>query len=154
MDQNVDRNGVVRQPLLEEAGQRREHQGAIQTQLIHLLQARAGLEERRDRAHRLTEQLALGLAVRVAELEVFLPGARPGDDLEGRVGNVVADLAADRDLGAPVDLHVLDVVLVRLGQELGQGFRRLVEVIIGVEQREGNVFPMRNLPHEILLRVL
>ena len=152
MDQDVDGDRVVAQPLLEQAGQRREHQRAVQAQLVHLLQARAGLEERRDRAHRLTEQLALGLAVRVAELEVLLPGARPGDDLEGRVGNVVADLAADRDLGAPVDLHVLDEVLVLLGQELGQRLRRLVEVIIRVKERKRDVFPMRQLPHEILLR--
>ncbi len=154
MDQDVDGDRVVAQPLLEQAGQRREHQGAVQAQLVHLLQAWARLEKRRDRAHRLTEQLALALAVRVAELEVLLPGARAGDDLEGRVGNVVADLAADRDLGAPVDLHVLDVVLVLLGQVLGQRLRRLVEVIVRVEEGERNVFPMRQLTHEILLRNL
>jgi len=115
-------------------------------------QARAGLEERRDRAHRLTEQLALALALRVAVFEVLLPGTRPGDDLEGRVGNVVADLAADRDLGAPVDLHVLDEVLVLLGQELGQRFRRLVEMVIRVKDWKRDVLPVRQLPHEILLR--
>ena len=97
--------GSSRQPLLEEAGQRREHQGAVESQLVHLLQAWAGLEERRDRAHRLAEQLALGLAVGVAVLEVLLPGARLGDDLEGRVGDVVADLTPDRDLRPPVDLR-------------------------------------------------
>jgi hypothetical protein len=154
MDQDVDGDRIVAQPLLEQAGQRREHEGAVQTQLVHLLQARTGLEERRDRAHRLTEQLALGLAVRVAVLEVLLPGTRPGDDLEGRVGNVVADLPPDRDLGAPVDLHVLDVVLVLLGQELGQRLRWLVEMVVGVEDRKRNVLPMRQLPHGILLHNL
>ncbi|MFV8319669.1 hypothetical protein [Mycobacterium sp. 23] len=154
MDQHMDGDRVVAQPLLDQTGQRREHQGAIQAQLVHLLQARTGLEERRDRAHRFAEQLAFGLAVRVAVFEVLLPGARPGDDLECRVGNVVTDHPAQRDLGAPVDLHVLDVVLVLLGQEFGQRFRRLVEVIVRVKERERDVFPVRQLPHEILLRVL
>ena len=80
----------------------------------------AGLEERRDGPHRLAEELALALAVRVAELEVLLPRAGLGDHREGGVRDVVADLAAQRDLGAAVDLHVLDDVLVLLGQVLGQ----------------------------------
>ena len=63
-----------------------------------------GLEERRNGAHRLTEEFALALAVGVAELEVLLPGARLGDHREGGVRDVVADLALQRDLGAAVDL--------------------------------------------------
>ena len=146
--------GSSRQPLLEQAGQRREHQGAVQAQLVHHLEARAGLEERRDRAHRLTEQFTLGLAVRVAVLEVLLPGARAGDDLEGRVGDVIADLTAQRNLGAAIDLHVLDVVLVLLGQELGQRLRRLVEMIVRVKDGKRDIDPLRQLTHEILLMQL
>src|ERR1700741_5130191 len=97
------------------------------------------------------DRLAPGFALWVAVFEVLLPGTWPGDDLEGRVGNVVADVAADRDLGTPVDLHVLDEVLVLLGQELGQRLRRLVEMVVRVKERKRDVFPMRQLPHEILL---
>jgi hypothetical protein len=60
-------------------------------------------------------------------------------------------MAADRDLGAPVDLHVLDEVLVLLGQELSQRLRRLVEMVIRVKDWKRDVFPMRQLAHGILL---
>src|SRR5689334_14663131 len=39
VDEDVDGDRVVAQPFLEQAGQRREHQGAVQPQLVHLLQA-------------------------------------------------------------------------------------------------------------------
>ena len=151
VDDDVNRDRIVAQPLLDQAGQRREHQRAVDAQLVHELKARSGLEERRDGPHRLTEEFALALAVGVAELEVLLPGARLGDHREGRVRDVVADLAADRDLGAAVDLHVLDDVLVLLGQVLGQRLWRLVEVVVRVEQRKRDVDPMRQLAHGRLL---
>src|SRR5690606_23223608 len=97
-------------------------------------EARARLAEGRDRAHRLAEDLAPALALRVAVLEVVLHGARPRDHIEGRVRDVLADLAADGDLGAPVDLHVLDDALVLLRQELRQRVLGLVQVVVGVEE--------------------
>jgi hypothetical protein len=142
VDDDVDRERVVGEPLLDEAGQRREHQRPVEAQLVHLLQPRRGLEERRDGLHRLTEEFALALAVRVAELEVLLPGAGLGDDREGGVRDVVADLPLERDLGTPVDLDVLDDVLVLLGEVLGHRLRRLIEVIVRIEQRKGDVDPV------------
>src|SRR5882757_7843439 len=133
---DVDRDRVVAQPLLDQAGQSREHQRAVQAELVHQLQTGSGLKERRNRPHRFAEQLAAALAVGIAVLEVLLPRARFRDHREGGVGNVVADLAAQRNLGAAVDLHVLDDVLVLLGQVLGQRLFRLVEMVVRVKERK------------------
>src|SRR5690606_396181 len=65
--------------------------------------------------------------------------------------DVVGDLTPDRDLGPPVDLDVLDDVLVVLGQVLRHRLRRLIEVVVGVEQRERQLDPVRQLPHGTLL---
>ena len=142
VDDDVDGDRVVAQPLLDEAGQRREHQRAVDSEFVHQLQPRFGLEEGRDGPHRLTEQLALALALRVAELEVLLPSARLGDVGERGVRNVIGDLTLDRDLGAAVDLDVLDDVLVLLGQVLGHRLGWLVQVVVRVEQRERDVDPV------------
>ena len=154
VDDDVDGDRIVGETLLDEAGQRREHQRAVDAELVHHLEARSGLEEGRDGAHRLAEQFALALAVGVAELEVFLPRARLGDDRERRVRDVVADLAPQRNLGAAVDLDVLDEVLVLLGEELGHRLRRLIEVVVRVKNGKRDVDPMRQLTHEILLMVV
>src|SRR5262249_42870730 len=69
---------------------------------------------------------------------------------EGGVRDVVADRALQSDLGAAVDLDVLDDVLVLLGQVLSQRLRRLIEVVVCIEQRKRDVDPMRKLPHGIL----
>ena len=46
--------------------------------------------------------------------EVLLLGPGPGDDVEGRVGDVLADRAAQNDLRAALDLDVVDGALVLL----------------------------------------
>src|SRR5262249_34540530 len=67
--------------------------------------------------------------------EILLLGAGPRDDLERRVGDVVAHLVAHHDLGATADLDVVDDVLAVVRQELGQRLFGLVEVVVGVEHR-------------------
>src|SRR3546814_357127 len=47
--------GVVAQALLHEAGQRGEHERAVEALLVHQLEARPGLAERGDGPHRLAE---------------------------------------------------------------------------------------------------
>ena len=42
----------------------------------------------------------------------------------------------DDDLRAAVDLDVVDDVLVAVGQELGERVLGLVEVVVGIEDRE------------------
>src|SRR4029078_2235620 len=81
-------------------------------------------------AHHLAEALAAA-----AVPEVLLLGAGPRDNLERRVGDVVAHLVAHHDLGTAADLDVVDDVLVVVRQELGQLLFGLVEVVVGVEHR-------------------
>ena len=66
------------------------------------------LAEGGDGAHRLAEDLAAALALGVALAEVVLLRARPGHHVEGRVRDVLADLAADDDLRAAAHVDVVD----------------------------------------------
>ena len=59
--------------------------------------------------------------------------------IEGRVGDVVADLALHRDLGAALHLDVVDDPRVRLREVLRERLLRLVHVVVGVERREVEV---------------
>ena len=108
--------GIVPHALLEEAGQRGEHEGPIDAELVHQLEPWPRLTEGRNAPHGLAHQLAVGLPLGVPVPEVLLLGTGSGHHVEGGVGDVVADQSADRDLGPPVDLDVLDGVLVLLGQ--------------------------------------
>ena len=47
VDHGVDQLGIVAQALLDEAGQRREHQGAVDALLVHELEPGGGLAEGR-----------------------------------------------------------------------------------------------------------
>ena len=136
VDDVVGHLRVVLHALLDQAGQGGEHQGVVDAELVHDLQPRARFAEGGDGLHRLAQDLAVGLALR-AVAEVVLLGARLGDLLERRVGDVLADVAAHHDLGATADLHVVDDVLALVREELGQRFLRLVHVVVGVEHREG-----------------
>ena len=136
VDGGVGQIEVVAHPLLEQAGQRREHERPVDAELVHDLEARRRLAEGGDGAHRLADDLAVGLALGVPVAEVLLLGPRLGHHLEGGVGDVLADRAEDHDLRAPVQLDVVDGALVLLGQVPGERFLGLVEVVVGVEGRE------------------
>ena len=140
--------GVVAHALLDEAGERREHERPVDALLVHQLEAGRGLAEGGDRPHRLAEDLAPALALGVAVAEVVLLGAGAGHDLEGGVGDVLADLAPDDDLRAAPHLDVVDGALVAVGQELRERVLRLVEVVVGVEHRDVEGWA----GHRILLR--
>ena len=84
----------------------------------------------------LPQDLPAGFALGVALLEVLLLRTRGRHDLEGGVGDVVADLVVDGDFGAPVHLHVLDETVVLRRQVLDEGVRRLVHVVVRIEHRE------------------
>ena len=136
VDHGVDELRVVAHPLLEQAGERREHEGPVDAELVHQLDAGAWLAERGDALHRLADDLAVGLALRVADAEVLLLRARAGHDLERRVRDVLADLAPDHDLRAAPHLDVVDRALVPIGEMAGERILGLVEVVVGVEHRE------------------
>ena len=138
VDDVVGHLRVVLHALLDQAGQRREHQRVVDAELVHDLQPRARLAEGGDGLHRLAQDLAVALALR-AVAEVVLLGARTGHHLERRVGDVLADVAADHDLGATADLHVVDDALAVVREELGQRFLRFVHVVVGVEHGEGKL---------------
>ena len=138
MDDVQNQVGVVLESLLDEAGQRREHQRVVQPEAVHHLEAGLGVAEGGNGLHRLAHDLAVALAA-AAVPEVFLLGTGPGDDLERRVGDVVADDVADHDLGPAADVDVVDDALAVVRQELGQRFFGLVEVVVGVEHRIGQL---------------
>ena len=101
--------------------------------LVHQRQPGRRVAEGRERPHRLAEDLAAVLAVGVADAEVVLHGAGAGHHVEGRVRDVLADLAPDDDLRAAPHLDVVDGAPVAVRQELGQRVTRLVEVVVGIE---------------------
>ena len=148
VDDRVDGLGIVAQPLLDQAGQGGEHDRPVDPLLVHQLHPGARLAEGGDRAHGLTEDLPAALSLGVALAEVVLLGAGSGHHLEGRVRDVLADLAAHDDLGATPHLHVVDHPAVAVGEELGQRVARLVEVVVGIEN--GDVEDSRR--HRPLLR--
>jgi hypothetical protein len=139
MDHHVCGSRLRPQPLLQEAGERRPHQSPIEAELIHHRQTRLGGEEGFGGPHGLAHDLASRLALRVADLEELLLGARPGHDREGRVGDVIGNHVPHRDLVPPVDLDVLDQALVIARQKLGEGVRSLVHVIVGVKDGKAGV---------------
>jgi hypothetical protein len=58
VDDDVDRVGIVPHALFDEARERREHQGAVDAELVHQLRAGGGLTDGGDRLHRGAEGLA------------------------------------------------------------------------------------------------
>src|SRR5437016_1846288 len=106
---------VITKALLEHAGERREHQRAIDALLVHELDPRTGLAECWDRAHGLTEERTAVLPLGVAMAEVLLHRPRPGDDIERRVRDVVADATVDDDLRAPPHVDIVHDTLVPVG---------------------------------------
>ena len=139
--------GVVAHALFQQAGQRGEHERPVDAELVHHLEAGAGLLEGRDAPHGLADHLPVGLALGVAVAEVLLLGPRPRHDLEGRVGDVLADGPADHDLRPAAQLDVVDGALVAIGQVPGEGLPGLVEVVVGVE--DGEIANSRHGPKDI-----
>ena len=62
--------------------------------------------------------------------------ARPGHHLEGGVGDVLGELVADHQLLAALELHEPEEVRVLGRQVARESVLGLVEVVVGVEDRE------------------
>jgi hypothetical protein len=75
---------VVLQPLLDQARQRRDHDGRMDALLVEQRQPRGGLAEGRDRAYRLPGQLPQRLSLGVVARVEVLVRAWPRDHLERR----------------------------------------------------------------------
>ncbi len=146
--------GVLPHPLLDEAGQGREHQGPVDALLVHQRQAGGRLTEGRDRLHGLPEDLPPALPLGVAHPEVLLLGPGAGHDVEGGIRDVLADPAPDDDLGPPPHLDVVDGAPVPLGQVLGQRLAGLVEVVVGIEQGDAERWLRHDSSSSLAMRMI
>ena len=146
VDDRVRRFGVIPEPLLDQAGQRRVHHRLVDALFIQQRQPGSRLTHRGGCLDRLAQDLPVALAFRVAVVEVVLLGARRGDLIEGRVGDVIADLAEGGDLRAAVDLDVSDRTAVLGWQEFGQRIASLVHVVVAVEDRKTQLLCHRRTP--------
>ena len=136
MDRCVAEVGIVAHPLFEQAGECGEHQRAVETQFIEMRQPGLGIASPLRTFDRFAEYLPQRLSVGIAGTVVLLlrPGRR--HDFKCRVRDELGDLVVDGDLGAAVDLHVLDRVGVLRREVTGERILRLVHVVVGVEHRE------------------
>ena len=153
VDDHMGGDGVVGEPLLEQAGERRPHHGPVDAELVHEHDAGLGVEEPRQRLDVLRRRRELdvfgpGGRRRVLEPELELLGAGRGDLVERGVRDVLADLVLDRDLRPPVDLDVLDHARVLRREVPGEGVLRLVHVVVGVEHRVRELAGHREPPFE------
>ena len=155
VNDRVRRLRVVGEPFLDQAGQGRPHHGPVDAELVHEDDAVLGVEEGGDRGDVLGRRRQLDVAFagpclrrRVLQLELQLLGTWRGDDIEDGVGDVLADLVLQRDLGPAIDLHVLDHALVALRQVLREGLGRLVHVVVGVEDQVVDLAGHRHSPTE------
>ena len=128
--------GVVAHAFLDQAGQGGQHDRVVDALLVEQFEAVGRIAEGGRAVDAAPDDLPVGLALGVAALEVLLLGPRPPDPVEGRVGDVVADLASDHDLCAAMDVDVVDGALVLRREEFGQRIGSLVQVVVGVEDRE------------------
>ena len=133
VDDDVRGDGVVGQALFEQTGQGRPHERAVEAELVHEREAGLGREERLGRADRVSDDFAAALPLWVAVFEELLRSTWSTDHVERGVRDVLRDHIANRDLRAAVDLDVLDQPRVLGRQELREGVRRLVHVVVGVE---------------------
>ncbi len=78
VDHDVGGLGIVAEALLHEAGEGGPHERPVEAELVHQLEPRGGLPEGRRCLDGLAHDLAAGLALGVADLEVLLLGARRG----------------------------------------------------------------------------
>jgi hypothetical protein len=141
---------VIDQRLFHPDTECREEDGGFEALLVHDTEpgvAIAVLGTRADRLE-LAEQLGRVRAHRVAATEVLVEGSRPGDRVEGRIGDEAVDLAADQQPLAAIDRSPLHAPLAEGGIEVaGESVDRLVEVVVGVKAEKVKVHnhnpPMR-----------
>ncbi len=128
-----DLNGVwiLGQPLLDTGGERRPDHGLVDAHVLHEGQPGLGVEKG---LHRRDASPVLGVG-RLA--------AGRSHAGEGGIGDEVAYLVLDGDLGAIPDVDVLDDAVIRGRKKHRQGIPVLVHVVVGVEHRIGQA----PLPH-------
>ena len=128
--------GVVLHRLLHADGKRREHEAGLHVLGVHDLHAGRGVAvagvDRLQLAERRSDVVAAALAP-----EVVVEHARLGDGIEQRVRDEPVEAAVDHEARLPADGHPLHAALRELRFDVtGEGVRRLVVVVVGVEQLE------------------
>ncbi|MNE73358.1 hypothetical protein D3C80_1693640 [compost metagenome] len=103
--------------------------------LVHHLQVCGTIEEGRVRRYRLATDFTQRQAFGVLSAVPLLVCTRRSHHIKGRVGDVVADHTTDGQFGSAVDLHVLELLAVFLGQVGQEGLRRLVKVPVDIVDR-------------------
>ncbi|UUO01762.1 hypothetical protein M4D79_26045 [Mycolicibacterium novocastrense] len=111
----MGQDDVVGGAFLDEAGQRRVHDALVDAEFVHQLQPGCGRLEGRDDIHWLPDELAEVQPLGVVAEEVVLGAAWASDAFECGVGDHMADVVLDDQLGPPVDLDVADLAAVLLG---------------------------------------
>ena len=135
VDDGAGSVGIAGEPLFDHAGQRRPQERAIDAHVLHQRQPWLGIEEGIETGHRPHLVPLDGLARGGPEAggRVLTESAGHRDPAEGGVRDVITDRVPDGELGASVDVDVLDDAVVLTGNELDECFPVLVEVIVGVE---------------------
>ncbi|OBJ76592.1 hypothetical protein A5626_16615 [Mycobacterium marseillense] len=94
----------------------KEHRGKVgyvevngRPKLVHQLEAGSGILIRGNDIHCFAHKFAEVEAFGVVTEEVILGATWPGDARESRVGDHMADVVLDDELGAAIDLDVADL---------------------------------------------
>src|SRR5690606_21890192 len=132
MEQRRHQGMVVAEALLDHRGEGGKHQGGVDALAIHDGDAALAAAPFRRRAHHLAGHFTQAKAFGILRPVPLLVGAGPGHHLEGGIGNVLRQSAADHQLLAALDIDEEKILLEFLGEVAQEGLLRLVEVIVGV----------------------
>ena len=138
---------VVTHAALDRRAQCGEHQRGVEALLVHHFEPRRAVAERLGRADRRAGDLAQRQALGILAAVIFEMRAGRGDNVEGRVGDVVRDLAADGELGAAAHADELQRPGPFLRQVARERVRRLVEMVVGVIDLIRQIVAHRRLPN-------
>ena len=132
VEQGLDGFRFVGEALLDHRRQGGQQDGGVDAFLVEDLQVGGAAVELGAGLDRGAAIFPEGQALGVLAPVPALVGTHLGHHLEGGVGDVVGDHTRHRELGAAVDLHVLEIPLEGLGQMAQEGFRRLVVMLVRI----------------------
>jgi hypothetical protein len=112
---------------------RLDHDRRVHALLVHQLEARGRLLERRDRPHRLAGHFPQRFALRIVAAVKGLVRTRSGDHLEGRVGDELRQPVPDDQFLAAFGLDETEEILVRGRQMPGERILGFVQMVVRIE---------------------
>jgi len=135
VDDRVGEDHVVGRALLDQARQGRVHHALVDAQFVHQLHSGCGRLVGGNDIHCLTDEFTKVEAFGIVAQEIVFGAARSGDPCKRRVGNHMADVVLDDELGPAIDLDVADLSAVLFRQVLRERVLGLVHVVVDVENR-------------------